>query len=104
MKCCKDIGTVSDMHIPHRKGKLMLRHQRLQNIPQIFSIIGQCIDVLRNTVMTPDQGFSIEIKTTVNKQRDRRKNNRIQNIKICFFLFPGFLLRKNSLHVYLSCI
>ncbi len=72
----------------------MFRHQRLQNIPQIFSIIGQCIDVLRNTVMTPDQGFSIEIKTTVNKQRDRRKNNRIQNIKICFFLFPGFLLRK----------
>lgn len=79
----------------------MLRHQRLQNIPQIFSIIGQCIDVLRNTVMTPDQGFSIEIKTTVNKQRDRRKNNRIQNIKICFFLFPGFLLRK-ILFIYVS--
>ena len=67
----------------------MLRHQRLQNIPQIFSIIGQCIDVAANTVMTPDQGFSIEIKTTVNKQRDRRKNNRIQNIKNLLFSLSG---------------
>ena len=44
----------------------MLRHQCLQNIPQIFSVISQCIDVLRNTVMTPDQGFSIKTETTVN--------------------------------------
>ncbi len=56
--------------------------------------------MLRNTVMTPDEGFSVEIKTTVNKQRDR-KNNRIQNIKICFSLFWDFSFEK-ILFIYVS--
>ena len=77
----------------------MLRHQRLQNIPQIFSIIGQCIDVLRNTVMTPDQGFSIEIKTTVNKQRDRRKNNRTVE-----FFDPSVHLRIDNTEIQIQDI